>query len=460
MYDCRLEFGASCYRLLSKTGEFIYLRTHGFLEFDKQTGTFESFVCVNTLVDEEEGEKLIKEMKERFSAIITNSNNRSIIEADPQTSKKSEEPPSVEDPSQLEGVILQLINGLSPSPTVSDVPHSTSSSPEIQYAKAAMYSQQMPPIDIHARQIGLSPKSPSLQNGKSKRIKLQNKFDITEQNHHSINNITNKKSSASITMKTRTIEQSSHICKVSTSLSGIKNLNNYEISENFITEPNERITESIVVDDNATIVEEISMIHQPPCQSRSKIVDEQENGMSCNIAKNQILLNSSISHRGKLDSMMMYIKTESVDRSLDNQSVKRSLDDDDSASGTSSKRKSYENYNNSHVQDKSSLKDIMKSNPDILKMLDTIGNALNAEPDPSRSPTLCQQYASEQVDETLRNLEDRITYQENQLGEIGLVIENSDVSSQRNNFDQLQAEHEIQKKMIKTLQQDHHSMKV
>lgn len=50
VYDRGEGFGSSCYRLLSKTGQFIYLRTHGYLEFDKSTQSVESFVCVNTLV--------------------------------------------------------------------------------------------------------------------------------------------------------------------------------------------------------------------------------------------------------------------------------------------------------------------------------------------------------------------------------------------------------------------------
>ncbi|XP_074101770.1 uncharacterized protein LOC141529196 isoform X2 [Cotesia typhae] len=71
MYDRREGFGTSCYRLLSKSGKFIYLRTHGWLEFDNKTGTFESFICVNTLVEKDEGEKLIKELRNRFSATVT-----------------------------------------------------------------------------------------------------------------------------------------------------------------------------------------------------------------------------------------------------------------------------------------------------------------------------------------------------------------------------------------------------
>lgn len=69
MYDRGESRGSSCYRLLSRTGQFIYLRTVGFLEVDSY-GVVESFVCINTLISEKEAKRLIKEMKERYSAII------------------------------------------------------------------------------------------------------------------------------------------------------------------------------------------------------------------------------------------------------------------------------------------------------------------------------------------------------------------------------------------------------
>lgn len=69
MYDKGESWGQSCYRLLSKTNRFIYLRTRGYLEID-ENGTVETFVCVNSLVNEDEGQYLIKNMKERYSAFI------------------------------------------------------------------------------------------------------------------------------------------------------------------------------------------------------------------------------------------------------------------------------------------------------------------------------------------------------------------------------------------------------
>jgi len=50
VYDHSEPYGMSCYRLLTKTGNYIYLRTHGYLEYDKDTQKMISFVCINTLV--------------------------------------------------------------------------------------------------------------------------------------------------------------------------------------------------------------------------------------------------------------------------------------------------------------------------------------------------------------------------------------------------------------------------
>lgn len=65
----REGFEKSCYRLKTKTGEFIYMKTHGYLEpgEDVQRSTL---VCVNTLVSDEEGEREIQNMKKRFSPLI------------------------------------------------------------------------------------------------------------------------------------------------------------------------------------------------------------------------------------------------------------------------------------------------------------------------------------------------------------------------------------------------------
>lgn len=67
VYNQNQLFGESCYRLMTKNGEFIYLRTRGRLDVDTSSRAVTSFVCTNTEVDEREGKQLIKMMKERFT---------------------------------------------------------------------------------------------------------------------------------------------------------------------------------------------------------------------------------------------------------------------------------------------------------------------------------------------------------------------------------------------------------
>lgn len=64
--------GESCYRLMAKNGQFIYLKTRGSLEVDPNTRAVTSFVCTNTVVDEPEGKHLIKLMKKKFMLMVNN----------------------------------------------------------------------------------------------------------------------------------------------------------------------------------------------------------------------------------------------------------------------------------------------------------------------------------------------------------------------------------------------------
>lgn len=70
MYFKGQSFGKSCYRLLSKNGEFVYMTTHGYLELNPNEESIQSFMCINTLVSAEEGKKEIQKMRERFTPII------------------------------------------------------------------------------------------------------------------------------------------------------------------------------------------------------------------------------------------------------------------------------------------------------------------------------------------------------------------------------------------------------
>lgn len=50
VYDKGEGSGTSTYRLKAKNGEYVYMRTNGYLEFDQNTQSIGSFICVNTLI--------------------------------------------------------------------------------------------------------------------------------------------------------------------------------------------------------------------------------------------------------------------------------------------------------------------------------------------------------------------------------------------------------------------------
>ena len=43
--------GEVCYRLKCLDNRYITLKSRGYLEYNKQTGRLESFVCINTLIE-------------------------------------------------------------------------------------------------------------------------------------------------------------------------------------------------------------------------------------------------------------------------------------------------------------------------------------------------------------------------------------------------------------------------
>ncbi|XP_063837408.1 circadian locomoter output cycles protein kaput-like isoform X1 [Ostrinia nubilalis] len=113
MYDQHRLVGESCYRLMTKNGQFIYMKTRGRLEVDPaHSRAVTSFVCTNTVVDEHEGKHLIKMMKKKFMLMV---NNNEEPPAEEETKDGSDQSLSVEDPRQLEKVILHLVTNL-PSP--------------------------------------------------------------------------------------------------------------------------------------------------------------------------------------------------------------------------------------------------------------------------------------------------------------------------------------------------------
>ncbi|XP_036341493.1 uncharacterized protein LOC118750895 [Rhagoletis pomonella] len=109
MYDCYSSSGESTYRLITRNGHFIYLRSKGYLEVHKETKKVHSFICINTLLSEEEGKQRIQEMKNKFSMIV----NTKI----PQSSVDE---PASKNPQQLEKAVLCLIQNLQKSPMAED----------------------------------------------------------------------------------------------------------------------------------------------------------------------------------------------------------------------------------------------------------------------------------------------------------------------------------------------------
>ncbi|CAH1970478.1 unnamed protein product [Acanthoscelides obtectus] len=120
MYDRGESRGSSCYRLQSRNGQFIFLRTFGFLEIDDQ-GTVESFVCINTMVSESEGMHLINEMKKRYSALINTALPSSNLETLTPPSSNDSSVDLVEDPAEVEQAVSHLMHNL-PSPVVTPIP--------------------------------------------------------------------------------------------------------------------------------------------------------------------------------------------------------------------------------------------------------------------------------------------------------------------------------------------------
>ncbi|KOB74415.1 Methoprene tolerant protein 1 [Operophtera brumata] len=102
MYDESKEFGESYYRLMSRSGHFIYMRTRGFLEIDKDTKNVQSFVCVNSVIGEDYGKRMMEEMKRKYSVIVDNEKQQveTIVAAD--------EVP-VEHPKRLERIVMHLV---------------------------------------------------------------------------------------------------------------------------------------------------------------------------------------------------------------------------------------------------------------------------------------------------------------------------------------------------------------
>uniref|UniRef100_A0A8D8XP17 Aryl hydrocarbon receptor nuclear translocator-like protein 1 n=1 Tax=Cacopsylla melanoneura TaxID=428564 RepID=A0A8D8XP17_9HEMI len=176
MYIKNEAYGSSCYRLVDKTGEFFYIRTHGYLEFDPSDryadDYFPSFICINTLMSREEGETAIRNMKTRFTPLIeikgepgtlaiaeslTDPTNQRSLSTDSDSTHAGNVAETLSDPDELKICIKSLISNI-PTPT-GPKPHSPASrlgvGEELQ-CKLKQVSKAMPPASVHTDQIKCS----------------------------------------------------------------------------------------------------------------------------------------------------------------------------------------------------------------------------------------------------------------------------------------------------------------
>ncbi|XP_072949117.1 circadian locomoter output cycles protein kaput-like [Epargyreus clarus] len=113
MYDQSKEFGESYYRLMSRSGNFIYMRTRGFLEIDKYTKKVQSFVCINSVIGAEYGQKMMEEMKRKYSVIVD-------MDMQPNDKVVTIDDVPVEHPKRLERIVMHLVEP-SMSETVDEI---------------------------------------------------------------------------------------------------------------------------------------------------------------------------------------------------------------------------------------------------------------------------------------------------------------------------------------------------
>lgn len=112
---------------MARNGQFIYLRTRGYLEIDRDTNKVHSFCCINTLIPEEEGKRLVQEMKRKFSIII-NPDEMPVSDSDEL---------GVENPHQIERAIMNLITDLASAPNASYMRYSDECDPTTNNMRAS-----------------------------------------------------------------------------------------------------------------------------------------------------------------------------------------------------------------------------------------------------------------------------------------------------------------------------------
>ncbi|KAG7188098.1 hypothetical protein KM043_015948 [Ampulex compressa] len=565
MYDRAETCGSSCYRLLSKTGEFIYLRTHGYLEFDKDTQTVESFVCINTLVSEEEGIELVKEMKGRFSATVSGATRAMIQNNDEipfdlgSDSQRSNSKASLEDPSQLEDAITYLISDL-PSPAVSEDRLSPSPMPNTQFAKAAIISQRLPPAATQASKIGIkkidhylvlqgkgncTPKQePRTECNKSERTNVDGKLSnseqcITDQHTIAVNEVSEH---GMLDLPNQSRGTSEDAIKEQELLLGVNDSSieppigvHQDVSLQQL-DNSPKVRKAHETSDRSMQIE--TPILQKNCAYKVKEEEEEEVvGVFGQLEKEEPIL--CYLEKGVLDSRVLSSDSESGQP----YTLKRICSDQDIRAISNKKRHSeilyvstdneqgvsYVNCRNfvgeegipslsidfnqhgygnaqsskeagspiSHFReisvdyqqmdstpplvisnegdeqfaDLQDLKDDtllspgLEPNPDLMmKIFDDLRPVMGFEKtfNEAKMQQLAanNQVVSEEIRRAHIHLANSMALRESQFNILARDLENPALQAQRENLTQLQAEHKMQKKILKTLQQDHHNMQV
>lgn len=556
MYDRAEPCGSSCYRLKSKTGEFIYLRTHGYLEYDKDTQTIESFVCVNTLVSEEEGIEYIREMKERFSATVSNATKAMIRSNDDfsfdmgSESQRSSSKGSLEDPSQLEDAVTYLVSDL-PSPTVSEDRLSPSPMPNTQFAKAAVFSQRLPPAAAQASKVGIKKIDHYLVvQGKGNRTPKQEPRTEIKQERQSIGKIMSP--DVSIEQETISSDGQQHAgrrrnqdrdstCSLSPGkpmgmqemlgqVHGVKEepLNN-KISRDNISRLNvlteHDITDVNVIKNNVSI----EMVDHP--QNQNSVLDYVGNGTSESEDEesrrrysskriyNEENIRNGVNKKRRSDRQYKTtdLRLEPQQRQQQQQLQQvhqqqqavpygncRTFINDDQFStlvdfnqhdpiqsqpirvmSTDSANSSLQDISIEYqdlvisnlpddeqfVADLQELKEdpllspSLDANPDIvLKIFDDLRPVMGFEKTfgevNMQQLTVNNQAVSDEIGRTHLQLANSMAIRESQFNVLARDLDNPALQAQRKNLTQLQAEHKMQKQILKTLQQDYHNIQV
>ncbi|XP_046666897.1 neuronal PAS domain-containing protein 2-like isoform X1 [Homalodisca vitripennis] len=149
------SYGQSCYRLQSKNGAFIYLKTCGYLELSENNKNFQSLICINSLVSVQEGETLMRQMKDLFSPVIrvNNDPNMEMLSNNIDMAESNTTTGQTEDPDIMAEEIKKMISNVpNQSAFLTNIPSPSSSSigaNEEGYGKVTLLAKAMPSLETH-----------------------------------------------------------------------------------------------------------------------------------------------------------------------------------------------------------------------------------------------------------------------------------------------------------------------